>query len=377
MINRGLDKLERMSQSMKATIDHISSTPGSFALVHSTDHWPLPRSIPQSSASSSSALSLTHASSSTSSTRSAQAVRRRVHIAILDSSFNPPTLAHQAIAFSKFPPPTPTTTSASTAPSACSSPASISDGPPEYNARLLLFSARNVEKTLKSTDATPEQRVEMMSILSSNRQQSNPHESVGVGLINEPTFVGKAAIIRSYLASLPHLKGKEKEEEGEEVEVDLSFLVGTDTLVRFFDPRFYPPGQMDSKIEDYFAPYQTPRKSSSDSALASESDDGNLGAQDSSRSNLNRSGSGAYLVSARRGKDSTVRALEEEIMNRDGISQWTQAGKVRLLGTGHEGWEEISSTRVREAVKSKDWERVKDLAGKEIAVYIQSEGLYR
>ncbi|WVQ96193.1 hypothetical protein IAU59_003296 [Kwoniella sp. CBS 9459] len=376
-----LRRMSKMSHSIKETIDYISSTPGSFALVRSTEHWPLPKSLrssPAEASSSSATSGLAPTAPSANFRKAGSTHRRRVHIAVLDSSFNPPTLAHQAIAFSSFPPPTPTsTTKPSTLPSEGLSQAETQDGPSDYNARLLLFSARNVEKTLKSTDATPEQRVEMMSILSSIRQQTSPDESVGVGLINEPTFVGKAAIIRSFLASLPYLKGKGKgkdgkaDEDGEmEVEVDISFLVGTDTLVRFFDPRFYPPGEMGSKIEEYFASYRTTPTQSSESAV--EGENGNTGGHAKSASR----GSGAYLVSARRGHDPTDRALEEEILNREGISRWTQAGKVRLLGTGHEGWEEISSTRVREAVQSDNWELVEELVGKETEEYIRKEGFY-
>ncbi|OCF37065.1 hypothetical protein I316_00970 [Kwoniella heveanensis BCC8398] len=379
-----------MTQSLKETIDHISCTPGSFALVNSTDRWPLPLSTGASSDSSScpgnSAGSRAHASTSSLDRRDGTATctgtraRRRVHIAVLDSSFNPPTLAHQAIAFSSFPPPTPTTTLASGPLPPRSVTGNTADDPPQYNARLLLFSARNVEKTLQSSDATPEQRVEMMSTISSMRQRSNPEESIGVGLINEPTFVGKAAIVRSYLASLPHLKGNDGEGDGHgdgEVEVDISFLVGTDTLVRFFDPRFYPPGEMESKIAQYFAPYhrQSSTSTSSNPTSRANGQDSSF-AQNQPRLSNNGSGSGAYLVSARRGKDPSDRALEEEIINRDGISHWAQAGKVRLLGTGHEGWEEISSTRVRKAVKLEDWDLVEKLVGKDIGAYMRSAGLY-
>ncbi|WWC65644.1 uncharacterized protein I303_108265 [Kwoniella dejecticola CBS 10117] len=301
------------STSLHETINRISSTPGSFQLISSPPNWPRPNSSSGSSQSSD------------------------LHIAILDSSFNPPTSAHRQIAFSAFPPPS------LTAPSprevrddAASSSSTRHPGP--YTSRLLLFSARNVEKTSKASDATVAQRLEMMSILS----RSHPDTNTAIGLINEPTFVGKSSIIRSYLSTQP-IPGPPNENEDaqgdRELDVKLSFLVGTDTLIRFFDPRFYPPNQMEDKLEEYFD-------------------------------------SGSYLISARRGKDSTDRAIEEEILNRDGAKQWVQSGHLRLLGTGNEGWEEISSTKVREAVSKQDWELVDDLVGQDIREYVRKEGLY-
>ncbi|WWC95371.1 hypothetical protein V866_002233 [Kwoniella sp. B9012] len=276
------------SFNLEGTVHRISSTPGSFAIVSSTPNWPIP---PKASSS-------------------------KLHVSVLDSSFNPPTIAHQQIAFSAFPPP--------------SSSCTPSNDPPSYTSRLLLFSARNVEKTLQSGDAIPQQRVEMMSILSSLRSNTHPKESIAVGLINEPTFVGKASIIRNHLSTLPYL----------DVEVDLSFLVGTDTLIRFFDPRFYPPNEMNRKIQEYFRD------------------------------------SNAYLISARRGINEEDRAIENEILNRDGVREWVDKGKLRLLGTGQEGWEEVSSTIVRKAVGGGDWEKVEKLVGKEVMDYIRREGLY-
>ncbi|WRT69472.1 uncharacterized protein IL334_006458 [Kwoniella shivajii] len=307
------------NSSLQETIHRISSTPGSFALVSSTPSWPISPCIskkePNGSKTSSSLPP--------------------IHISILDSSFNPPTTAHQSIAFSTFPSHYPTSSSSSST-SSSSSSNGPSTSPPSYTARLLLFSARNVEKTLKSSDATPSQRVEMMSILSNTRSNSNPDEAVAVGLVNEPTFVGKASIIREYLSSLNlHLQ---------ERRIDLTFLVGTDTLVRFFDPRFYPENKMEEKIKEFFSPYPE--------------------------------GSGAYLVSARRGADDTDRALEDEILNRDKVRQWVSQGKVRLLGTGHEGREEISSTKVRQAIVTRHWEQVERMTGKDIAKYIREKGLY-
>ena len=91
---------------------------------------------------------------------------RTLHISVLDASFNPPTLAHLALANSL--------------------PPQTSPGyPPDFDARLLLLSVRNADKQLKPTDATYEQRIEMLVLLAHDLARSSarsvpdaaPHEA--------------------------------------------------------------------------------------------------------------------------------------------------------------------------------------------------------
>jgi nicotinamide-nucleotide adenylyltransferase len=105
--------------------------------------------------------------------------KRPLRISILDSSFNPPTLAHLALA---------------NAPN----PFSVAS---DYDAKLLLLSVRNADKSLQEDDASLSQRVEMMSLLSldihHNGLDSPPN--VAVGLVNEPTFPAKSSALRNFL----------------------------------------------------------------------------------------------------------------------------------------------------------------------------------
>ncbi|KAH7106207.1 Nucleotidylyl transferase [Auriculariales sp. MPI-PUGE-AT-0066] len=143
------------------------------------------------------------------------------HVMVLDSSFNPPTLAHSALASLPEPSITP-------------------------DAILLLLSVTNADKVPKSSDATAEQRLEMMSLLAQSLYNkhvepklvpSEPvvsptlHETgtrslktVAVGAIDAPTFVQKANILREALA-VSRLR--------------LSFGLGTDTIVRILHPQYY------------------------------------------------------------------------------------------------------------------------------------------
>lgn len=130
-------------------------------------------------------------------------------VAILDSSFNPPTLAHRALALLP----------------AASSPT---------DARLLLLSISNADKVSRPGDASLEQRVEMMVRLA--------HEvNAAVGLVDAPAFVHKAEILR---AALP-------------AGAQLTFVQGIDTLERFLAPRYYGDGSitaMHAALRRFFAP---------------------------------------------------------------------------------------------------------------------------
>ena len=135
---------------------------------------------------------------------------RSLRISILDSSFNPPTLAHLALANSPRP--------------------SYRDDTCGYDAKLLLLSVKNADKSLKAGDATYQQRLEMMLLLSkdviaSQREAAN----VAIAIIDKPTFVQKSSALLNFLqrrltTPLP---------------LELTFLVGLDTLERLFSPRYY------------------------------------------------------------------------------------------------------------------------------------------
>jgi nicotinamide-nucleotide adenylyltransferase len=130
-------------------------------------------------------------------------------VAVLDSSFNPPTLAHRALALL---------------------PAAAS--PTE--ARLLLLSVRNADKAPRPGDASSVQRVGMMVRLA---QDIN----AAVGLLDAPAFVHKAELLR---AALP-------------AGAQLTFIQGIDTLERFLTPRYYGDGStvaMHAALQRFFTP---------------------------------------------------------------------------------------------------------------------------
>ncbi|SJL09787.1 uncharacterized protein ARMOST_13168 [Armillaria ostoyae] len=89
-------------------------------------------------------------------------LRHGAKVLILDSSFNPPTLAHLALA-------------------RCGN---------DYDARILMLSTTNADKKLAPGDATLAQRQSMMALLGFH-----------IAVIDEPTFVGKARRLHAEMPS--------------------------------------------------------------------------------------------------------------------------------------------------------------------------------
>ncbi|KAI9570552.1 hypothetical protein HD554DRAFT_2082909 [Boletus coccyginus] len=177
--------------------------------------------------------------------------RPTLRIAVLDSSFNPPTLAHLALANS--PPPV----------SPQPSPATSAEAEP-YDARILLLSIRNADKAFKPGDATFVQRLEMMRLLShdiqssidtaeSSDESSQMSDNVAVAIIDEPTFVGKSTLLLRFLrtrlatvvesSNSPNSISNRRDVSYPFPSPKLTFLLGLDTLIRLFSPKYYPSEQ--------------------------------------------------------------------------------------------------------------------------------------
>lgn len=171
-----------------------------------------------------------------------------LRISILDSSFNPPTLSHLAI-IKSFP------------------PDNQGNSEHDYDARLLLLSISNADKSLKPGDASHLQRVEMMFILlrdiffhrpMAGQQSLSPPQdvdgNVAIALIDEPTFVAKAAVLRSFLQTrLPLLHHPELSPPIPGLE--LTFLLGADTLVRLVCPKYYTSEEtMMERLRNFLSP---------------------------------------------------------------------------------------------------------------------------
>ncbi|KAI6123534.1 hypothetical protein EV401DRAFT_2260607 [Pisolithus croceorrhizus] len=172
-----------------------------------------------------------------------------LRVSVLDSSFNPPTLAHLALAKSRPPSPEGTTDHG------------VSASENDYDARLLLLSVRNAEKSLMPGDATYVQRLEMMYLLSLDGRHgllisADINDNVAIAIIDQPIFVGKSTILHSFLrsrlASL-HLSLSAGTEAIHRPK--LTFLMGFDTLVRLFSPKYYASEEeMTGLLQDFLSP---------------------------------------------------------------------------------------------------------------------------
>lgn len=405
-----------MLTETQAAVIARASEPGfdGIELLACPPGWPLSTS-PAGSPSPSPVRLASRSRSSSNATLSFQPpkISTPPHIAVLDSSFNPPTLAHLALACSAFPPPIINpNVRRSRALSSPKSPAALireaasyfsSHGvaaddhlaaPPEdvkdeivhpdpspgpYTARLLMYAARNADKTPGIADATSEQRAEMM-LAQANAMppQAGP---VAVAIVAEPTFVAKAkALVRllketgagagawsngngaghdtlheasptspasSSTPSTPSRRATASPHphSSSDPPPAVTFLVGTDTLVRIFDGKYYPLGGMDAALEELF--------------------------------------SMAWLVCARRGSggDSTdvtdTRAQEDALLARADVARWVGRGRIRLI-RAPESVADVSSTRVRSALRmGAGAGALRGLCADPVAKYLLEQRLYR
>ncbi|KAJ6624074.1 hypothetical protein B0H10DRAFT_2008396 [Mycena sp. CBHHK59/15] len=143
-------------------------------------------------------------------------VQRPLQISILDSSFNPPTSSHLALANAPRP--------------------STGDTDGEYDAKIFLLSVRNADKSLKPSDASYVQRLEMMLLLA---QDSITHDSseqrVAIAIIDEPIF--RLSALQAGVTPLTPPRPQ------------LTFMLGFDTLERVLSPRYYGASPTDPEAQ--------------------------------------------------------------------------------------------------------------------------------
>ncbi|KAH8155845.1 uncharacterized protein LAJ45_00857 [Morchella importuna] len=231
---------------------------------------------------------------------------------VLDSSFNPPTKAHFRIALSAFNDSTATTTN-TTAGSAAAAAAA-------EKRLLLLLATNNADKAPKP--APFDDRLAMMTLLSSEisalsstcTSPTTP-AAVDVALTKHARFLDKASALRSEYTGAH----------------EFVFLTGFDTLVRIFDPRYYP--EAEHRLDGLSAFFER----------------------------------GVVWCMFREGEGYGGRREQEAWL--DGL----RGGK--LEGENDAG-EVVSSTKVREAVKGGNGEVLEALLTKSVREYVLERGLY-
>ncbi|KAI9801275.1 MAG: hypothetical protein M1833_002845 [Piccolia ochrophora] len=237
---------------------------------------------------------------------------------VLDSSFNPPTLAHLQIATSAL----------------VSSPPTAA--PPRL---LLLLAIQNADKAPKP--APFPHRLALMQSLASAIHTQLPSPStcpaIDIGVTKHPYYHSKA----SALATDPFYN---PETPAISTQMTQIHLLGYDTLLRFFDAKYYSPPTEGGKPFDVLADYFV-------------------------RNRLRIMGRGK---GGREEVDEFVRRLKDGEMDEEGAKrEWAERMEVV---EGIEG--DVSSTRVREAIKAGDWDTVDELAVAGVKQFVQEEKLY-
>ncbi|KAI6091040.1 Nucleotidylyl transferase [Hypoxylon rubiginosum] len=264
-------------------------------------------------------------------------------ILVLDSSFNPPTLAHKRMVLSAL------FESSSSSNSSSSGNSSSSNA---HKSRLLLLLAINNADKAPKPAAFP-QRLAMMSIfgrslLSDIASAADPphHKCAGVdvAVTTEPYFHAKAAAVAA--DDFYHPGVSDSGEVGEQV-----YLTGFDTLIRIFNPKYYAPDSMAAVLDPFFA------RARLRVTMRTDAEWGDAAAQE------------AYLQELRRG------GLERV----GGRAAWAERIEMVVRDRRDSEDEEeviVSSTKVREAVARRDWGALEKLVSEDVAGWIREQGLY-
>jgi nicotinamide-nucleotide adenylyltransferase len=209
-------------------------------------------------------------------------------IAILDSSFNPPSRAHYALA---------------------------TFHPDRFDGHLLLLSSKNVDKTPQPGDSSFEDRTAMMEVMAKHMQSSEPDKfsNIAVGSLAAATFAEKAPIIQEYLhASVTHREGQQ---------YTLIFFIGFDTVLRLFMPKYYDNSEenMHKVLEKFFLQDNC-------QVICAKRPVENVAQQD------------------------VANQEEDKFFEREEVARYVKLGKLESADI--EGTVGISSTKIRQALKS-------------------------
>jgi nicotinamide-nucleotide adenylyltransferase len=256
---------------------------------------------------------------------------KQIDVGVLDSSFNPPQRAHFALAKSAKP----------------DFPDESIKGKAHYDSLLLIFSVRNADKgTGTKKDASPVNRLEMMQEFAKDVEQETK-ANVAVAIVEEPLMFSKSTLIHDYIQTL---------QNPESLPVRLHWLVGFDTLQRFFQIKYYPSQDyFDTACKRFFEQERT------------------------------------TFVCARRGKDSlpnkkgegkTEEEEENELLQSKEVKPWLDRGVIVMMDL-HQKVQNVSSTAIREILhneeerNSKLTSRLEEMTTPRVARYLVQESVYK
>lgn len=179
-------------------------------------------------------------------------------------------------------------------------------------------------------------------LLLAEELQDNGIRNIAVAAIDEPTFVGKSRKLRKAISQ----QLSNSNSEGD-THFNLYFLLGWDTVIRLFQPRFYhdSPTEMAKALSGFFG-------------SINEGDDESL------------------VVCARRPSSGTDE--EELFLQSEGVRPFYEAGKVTMIDLPVEV-RTISSTEVRTVMSASGEdvnEELQRLTPRRVSEYVLERRLY-
>ncbi|KAK0614882.1 hypothetical protein B0T17DRAFT_370798 [Bombardia bombarda] len=255
---------------------------------------------------------------------------------ILDSSFNPPTIAHLRMA-----------TSAIRAQKKLD---------PSTLRLLLLLAVNNADKAPKP--AAFGQRLAMMWAFAQDirkQQEEGQGLSIDVALSTQPYFHAKSAAIAE--ADFYNGHGDGNNNGGADENTEQVILAGYDTLIRILNPKYYGwPADIETETET--KPIQKaldPFFARAKLRVTMRTDD-EWGSRDEQL---------AYLQDL----------LDSEGLSKIGGSKnW--GGRIEMVEGRKDGEDVVSSTYARDAARERDWDRLAKMVTPEVWRWVEGEGLY-
>jgi nicotinamide-nucleotide adenylyltransferase len=167
--------------------------------------------------------------------------KKITRIAILDSSFNPPTNAHYQLIVRSVT----NILFQNGKPIIIQTPErrqQIKEQELEFfDSCLLLYATKNADKNLSSSDVSHVDRLLMMETLASHIQPSDTQytalKNLAVGVVTHPRFIDKTHGILSLLLSLSNSSFGFSDNTPRQF--SLYFIMGYDTVIRLFNPQYY------------------------------------------------------------------------------------------------------------------------------------------
>ena len=324
-------QLARKAASAAAASAASSNSSSGIRLVYSTNPtWPYP---PAGSSSSN-----TNSNVGDSGVRW-PASSRTIDIAVLDSSFNPPTSAHFGLLLSR--------------------PILAQPAKDAYDGHLLLFSTQNADKgSGKPGDASLAQRVEMMTLMARDVERSHRTGSpanVAVGLVDKPLIFAKSTLTWEYL---------KQQKRHEDVQVRLHWVVGFDTLYRVFQLKYYP------SLQEFQRQCKRVFEQEGTTLVCARRDASSYPQLD---------GMSARAESA---EEQAKQEEEDKLLASEHVGPWVERGSIGMLNLSVEE-AKISSTQIRALVKDDSVcaedkrQRLVGLVPPGLVDYLIVSGIYR